>query len=335
MRAVVQDRYGPAERVLRVEDVPTPRPGEGEVLVRVHAAAMHPDIWHVVTGLPYAIRLMGAGVRRPRVRIPGTDLAGVVEAVGPGVERFAEGDEVFGEVVMGFQWKHGATFAEHAVAPAAALAHKPSGITMAQAAAAATTGLITLNNLRPVLPLTDRRVLVNGAGGGVGSLAVQIAKADGATVVAVDHARKLELLRELGADEVVDYTTQDALRAAPPYDVVFDVASTLPLAGVKAALRDGGKYIRIGHEHFEERRHRWLGSLPGFFALVARSSFDDALPGLDTDLDYAGTLEALRARLEAGTLAPVVDREHPLEAIHEAFAHMRSDGVRGRSVMTP
>src|SRR5680860_1243746 len=188
MRAVVQDRYGSAD-VLQVRDVDTPVVGDDEVLVRVRAASVHPDVWHVVSGRPYVLRLMGSGLRRPRNRVPGTDVAGQVEVVGRNVTRLRPGDEVFGETVSGYQWHNGGAFAEYVAVPERALAPKPRNVSFEQAAAVPTSGL---------------HALVNGAGGGVGAFAVQLAKAVGATVTGVDAAGKLDLLRSLGADHVID-----------------------------------------------------------------------------------------------------------------------------------
>jgi NADPH:quinone reductase-like Zn-dependent oxidoreductase len=187
--------------------MPVPAVGAGDVRVRVRAASLHPDVWHVVTGRPAVLRLMGAGRTRPRQPIPGTDMAGVVEAVGPQVTRFRPGDAVFGETIPAMQWVNGGAFAEYVSVPEHLLALKPANVTFEQAASVPTAGYIALLNLpdlRQVGP--GRRVLVNGAGGGVGTLVVQIAKAHGAHVTAVDTAGKLPMLRALGADVVVDYT---------------------------------------------------------------------------------------------------------------------------------
>ncbi len=188
MKAIVQRAYG-SENVLSVEDVPMPEVGVGEVLVQVHAASLHADIWHVLTGRPYPMRLMGGGLRRPKVPIPGIDLAGRVEAVGPGVTQFEPGDDVYGECVRGIQWKNGGAFAEHASVLAKDLATMPERLTYVEAAAVPTSGLIALQTVRDEGKLqSGQRVLINGAGGAVGSFAVQLAKAYGGEVTAVDAA---------------------------------------------------------------------------------------------------------------------------------------------------
>lgn len=335
MKAMVQERYGPADQVLGLEDIDKPVPGDGEVLVRVHAASVHPDIWHVVTGLPYALRLMGAGLRRPKLGVPGTDLAGRVESVGKNVTKFEPGDEVFGEPAAGFQWAHGGAYAEYAAVPESALASKPANITFEQAAAVPTSGLIALHNLRSTGKLsTGQAVLINGAGGGVGTLAVQIAKAFGAEVTAVDNESKLEMLRSIGADHTIDYTKEDFTRGKERYDLILDVASTLELSDCKRVLRSDGVYVLIGHDHFEEANHRWFGSLARFFGLLARSAFDRHLPSPSISLDYADCLEVLRELVEDGKITPVVDRTFPLSEVPDAIEYMKEGRALGRVVIT-
>ena len=205
MKAVVADRYGPPD-VLRLVDIDPPAVADGEVLVRVRAASVHPDVWHTVRGRPAVLRLMGNGLRRPKHRVPGTDMAGVVESAG---RRFRPGDEVFGETIRGHQWRNGGAYAEYVSVLEDALARKPAGLTFEQAAAVPTAGFIALSNLRGrARPQPGHDVLVNGAGGGVGMLAVQIAKAYGARVTGVDGPAKLELMRSIGADRVLDHTRE-------------------------------------------------------------------------------------------------------------------------------
>ena len=195
----------------------TPVAGDDEVLVRVRAASMHPDVWHVVSGRPYVLRLMGAGLAVPRNPIPGTDMAGIIESVGKGVVRLRPGDPVFGETVAAQQWVNGGAFAEFVSVRQDLLALKPEDVTFEQAASVPTSGFIALQNLRaPRGWGPGRKVLINGAGGGVGALAVQIAKAVGAHVTAVDSTNKLGMLRLLGADEVVDFTREDFTRRGVP-----------------------------------------------------------------------------------------------------------------------
>jgi NADPH:quinone reductase-like Zn-dependent oxidoreductase len=213
MKAIVQDRYGPPD-VLELRDIDKPVVNDGEVLIRVHAASVHPDVWHVLRGLPYVLRIMGAGLLRPKNSIPGTDVAGHVESVGKEVALFQPGDEVFGESVRGHQWHNGGAYAEYVSVPENALALKPANITFEQAAAVPTSGLIALQGLHEYGQVhAGQKVLINGAAGGVGTIAVQLAKAYGAEVTGVDSARKLEMIRSLGADRVIDYAREDFTRS--------------------------------------------------------------------------------------------------------------------------
>ena len=264
MRAIVQHRYGPADRVLELREIEKPVIRDDEVLLQVHAASLHTDVWHVVTGRPFMLRLMGAGLRRPKNRVPGTDVAGRVEAVGAGVTRLEPGDQVFGEIIRGHQWKNGGAYAEYVAAPAASLALKPANVSFEQAAAVPTSGLIALQGVRHeghVEP--GHRVLVNGAGGAVGSFAVQIAKAFGAEVTAVDSAEKLDMLRSIGADHVIDYTKEDFTRNGERYDVIVDIPGNRLFDDLKRSLADGGRYALIGHDSFGAKGNRFFGGTIG------------------------------------------------------------------------
>ena len=219
MKAVVQAKYGSLDD-LALREVDKPATRNDEVLVRVRAASVHPDVWHVVCGRPYVLRLMGAGFSRPKHPIPGTDMSGVVESVGTNVTGFRQGDQVFGETSTPSQWANGGAYAEFVAVRQDQLALKPDNVTFAQAASVPASGFIALQNLRGASrSLPGKRVLVNGAGGGVGSLALQIAKAYGAHVTAVDGTSKLGMLRSLGADHVVDYTQEDFTRNGHRYDL--------------------------------------------------------------------------------------------------------------------
>jgi NADPH:quinone reductase-like Zn-dependent oxidoreductase len=337
MKAIVQDRYGSPDEVLQLREIDKPVVGDDEVLVRVRAASVHPDVWHVVAGRPHVLRLMGAGLLKPNNPVPGTDLAGQVESVGRAVTRFRPGDEVFGESHGKMQWNNGGAFAEFVSAPHGALALKPGSVTFEQAATVPTSGYIALNNLRNEGQIkSGQSVLINGAGGGVGTIAVQLAKAHGARVTGVDHAEKLELIRSLGADEVIDYTREDVTRRGERYDLILDVASTLPFLGCRRVLTPEGKYVIIGHDHFGAVGGQTFGSLPSFFAIVALSPFVRQLPRLSFALpDKQETMEALRGFLEAGQLTPVVDRAFPLSEVPAAMRYMQEGRARGRIVITP
>ena len=336
MKAIVQDRYGSVD-VLRLAEVDKPVVAADEVLVRVHAASVHADVWHVVNGFPYVLRLMGSGLSKPKNPIPGTDMAGIVEAVGTNVTQFKPGDEVFGESRRGIQWINGGTYAEYVSAPEDILALKPANITFEQAASVPTSGMIALHNLQSVgLPKPGQKVLVNGAGGGVGTIAVQLAKAYGADVTAVDSAEKLDMLRSLGADHGIDYTRQDFTRGGERYDLIFDVASNLRFSDCKRVLTPTGKYLVIGHDHYGTQGHRILGSLPQLFKLVALAPFTNHLPDANFSMPNQKELMAvLKEFLEAGKITPVVDRTYPLSEVPEAIRYLMDGRVQGKVVVTP
>lgn len=335
MKAVVQTRYGsPAH--LEVREVARPGVGEGEVLVRVRAASLHPDVWHVVVGRPYVLRLMGAGFLRPKEAIPGTDMAGVVEAVGEGATRFRPGDAVFGETRRSNQWTNGGAFAEYVSVREEWLAAKPDTVTFEEAASVPTSGYIALLNLRGARRLRPgSKALVNGAGGGVGALALQILKARGAHVTAVDVPGKLPLLRALGADEVLDTTRDDFTRREARYAFVFDVPGNHPLSACRRALEPDGTYVLIGHEGYGAAGKPVLGLFPRFLGLIVRSLFVEQLrQGRSGVPDRSEAMAELRELLEAGEITPVVDRAYPLGEVHEAFRHMIEDELRGKVVLT-
>lgn len=339
MKAVVQTGYGEPHDVLEVREIDPPPVGEREVLVRVHAASVHADVWHVVRGYPWILRLMGSGLRRPSPPVPGTDLAGTVEAVGSAVTRFAPGDAVFGESRGGSQWKNGGAWAELAAVPEDELALKPEGVSFEQAACVPTAGNIAIANLRGRARIEPgQHVLVNGAAGGVGSLALQIAKARGARVTGVDHTDKLELLRVLGADEVIDYTREDATdgSAGARYDLVFDVASTLKPSACKRVLTPAGVYVVIGHDHYGTLGRRLFGSVPAMLWLMVCGLFQRHLPRPDFSLPPKPEVMAeLRGLLAGGALTPAVDRTLPLDAAAEALRYLQTGRAAGKVLLTP
>jgi NADPH:quinone reductase-like Zn-dependent oxidoreductase len=337
VRAVVQDRYGQPQDVLRVEEIDRPEVGDGEVLVRVRASSVHADIWHAVTGRPYIGRLFGSGLFKPGDRVPGMDLAGHIEAVGSGATRFAPGDEVFGVTRTELSWRNGGAFAEYASVPEEALVPKPRGVTFEEGAAVTTSGFIALLNLQSgdrIQP--GQRVLVNGAGGAVGSIAVQVAKARGAHVTGVDHSAKLEAMSSLGADQVIDYTEEDFTRSGQRYDLVFDVASSLSLRRVRRALTPEGVYILIGHDHFGNAKGRILGSIPHVVGLMLLSLVASHLPKRMGSLPTVGEAMALLAELlQEGKVTPVIDRAYPLEEVREAMRRLQEGTAIGRIIVTP
>jgi NADPH:quinone reductase-like Zn-dependent oxidoreductase len=337
MKAIVQDKYGPPDDVLRLREIDKPVIGDDEVLVRVRGASVHPDVWHVVTGRPYVLRLMGAGVLSPKNPVPGTDVAGLVESVGRDVTRFEPGDEVFGETHMEFQWRNGGAFAEYVSVPQDALAIKPGGIPFEQAAAVPTSGFIALHNLQSGGQIQPgQSVLINGAGGGVGTIAVQLAKAHGAHVTGVDSIDKMEMVRSLGADHVIDYTHEDFTQRGERYDLILDVASNLSLTACKPALKPKGVYVLIGHDHFGDAAGPIFGSLPRFLKLTALSPFVSQLPDLNFSIpSKKDVMAVLKKFLEAGEITPVIDRTYPLKEVPEAMRYLQEGSARGKIIITP
>lgn len=335
MKAVVHLGYGAPDRALQVREIPAPVASEDDVLVRVHAASIHPDIWHTVTGRPYALRLMGNGVLKPKRPVPGTDLSGVVESIGRNVSRFAVGDEVFGE--CGLSWHNCGAFAEYAAVRADFLAAKPTNVSHAQAASVGTSGYITMTNLRPERIRPGDRVLINGAGGNVGTLAIQLAKAQGAYVTGVDHRSRLNLLRTLGADRVIDYTEADVLEGSERYDLVFDVASTLSLRRCERALNPSGIYSVVGHAHYGKGENRVVGSLPRMLALMVRAAVGHPhLAKPESKLAARGeVMERLRLLMESGTITPIVAETFLLSEVPAAIRCLEEGRVQGRIVIAP
>jgi NADPH:quinone reductase-like Zn-dependent oxidoreductase len=335
MKAIVQESYGSPDD-LELREVDTPAVGEDEVLVRVRAASVHPDVWHVVTGRPYVLRLGGSGFFRPKNPIPGTDMAGIVESVGGSVTRFRPGDPVFGETIVTHQWVNGGAFAEYVSVHQDLLALKPDNITFEQAASVPTSGFIALLNLRGLDQLRlGQKVLINGGGGGVGALALQITKAYGAHVTAVDMTSKLGMLRSLGADEVIDYTQEDFTRRGVRYDLIFDVPGNHSFSACRRALKPDGRYVLIGHEHFGASGKRVFGLIPYFLTLMVLSRFLRQLrgPGLPM-LTKKDAIAVLMNLLEAGKITPIIDRTYHLSQVREAFRHMIEDELQGKVILT-
>jgi NADPH:quinone reductase-like Zn-dependent oxidoreductase len=336
VKAIVQRRYGAPADVLALADIDRPHPQDDEVLVRVRAASVHPDVWHVVRGVPYVLRVMCAGLRRPKTQVPGTDLAGEVAGVGKGVTGFQSGDTVFGESLRGHQWHNGGTYAEYACVPADGLARKPDNVTFEQAASVATSGIIALSAVRREARVRPgQRVLVNGAAGGVGALALQIAKADGAEVTAVDSEDKLDLAKSLGAEDVIDYTRDDFTLLGARYDAIIDVPGNHGFSAIRRALTPDGTYVLIGHDAYGAAGRSWFGSMPRFFGLMARARFTRQLPPPSfAQPDRKESLAVLRDLLAAGSLTPAVDRTFPLDEAVEAIRYLERGGARGKIVLT-
>lgn len=322
MRAVVQDRYGDSE-VLTLEELSLPAPGADEVLVRVHAAGVDQGTWHLMTGLPYVVRLAGYGLRAPKSRIRGYDAAGTVEAVGEHVAGLYTGDEVFG-ICEG-------SFAEYALARADRLAPKPANLGFEQAAAIPVSGCAALQAVRDrgqVEP--GRRVLVIGAGGGVGTFAVQLAKAYGGEVTGVCSTGKVELVRSLGADRVIDYTREDLAESGDRWDVILDIAGNRALSRLRRALATDGTLVIVGGEG----GGRWLGGIDRQLRAQALSPFVRQQLGTWISSVRRGDLEELRRLIERGEVTPVVDRAFPLDDAAEAIDYVRAGRARGKVVIT-
>ncbi|MEU0560830.1 NAD(P)-dependent alcohol dehydrogenase [Dactylosporangium sp. NPDC006015] len=324
MKAIVQDRYGPSD-VLRVGEVEPPAAGDGEVLVRVQAASVNARDWHVMRGDPYVARV-AFGLGAPKVRVRGTDFAGRVEAVGAGVTRFRPGDEVYGEV--------DAAFAEYVRVPAAgAVDRKPANVTFEQAAAVPLAGNTALMGLRDEAGVRPgQRVLVNGASGGVGTFAVQLAKAFGAHVTGVCSTRNVDLVRSLGADRVIDYTVADFVREGGPYDVVFDLVGNRSLAEFRRVLTPTGTLVLSGGGVSEG------GSLFGPVGLITRgrvvSRFVRHRVRVLTAVPGRENLATLRELIESGAVTPVIDRTFTLGEAAEAVRYLEMDHARAKVVIT-
>ena len=322
MKAIVQDRYGGLE-TLQYTDIDRPVPSDDEVLVRVHAAGLDRGVWHVMAGLPYLIRLVGFGLRRPKVRVRGMDVAGTVEAVGANVTGFQPGDEVFG-------WADG-SYAEYASAPADHFAHKPAGVSFEQAGVVPISGFAALQALRDVGQVQPgQRVLVIGAAGGVGSYAVQLAKAFGARVTGVAGTTQLELVRSIGADEVVDYTREDVTDGTRRWDLVVDTAGHRSLSRLRRALTPKGTLVIVG----SEGRGRWLGGFDRNLRALALSGFVSQRLRMLSSKPRQDDLQVLRELLEAGRLTPPVGRAYPLPEVHEAIRQMVEGHGGGKIVIT-
>jgi NADPH:quinone reductase-like Zn-dependent oxidoreductase len=321
MRAVVHRSYGGAE-VLEPTTMPSPRIAADEVLVRVHAAGLDRGTWHLMAGRPYAVRL-GFGLRRPKNPVPGRDLAGVVEAVGSAVTRFAVGDEVYG-IGRG-------TFAELTAARENKLAHKPSNLTFAQAAVVPISALTALQAVRDAGRVRPgQKVLVTGASGGVGSYAVQIAKVYGAEVTAVASTAKLDLVRSLGADHVVDYTREDFADGGQHYDVIVDIAGNPSLRRLRRALAADGTAVMVGGED----RGRLTGGMDRQLRGVVLSWFvGQRLRGF-LNRERGSVLEQVSRLVESGAVTPRVDRTFPLERAPEAMGYLEAGSVRGKVAIT-
>jgi len=316
MKAIVFQRYGPPE-VLSLREIEAPVPQAGEILVRVHAAAVFPQDWHCLRGTPLLARLMAGGLLKPGHRVLGSDVAGRVEAVGDSVAAFKPGDDVFG-----FSFKHGG-FAEFVCLRVSGIVlKKPAGLSFEEAAAVPVASLMALMGLRDkgkVKP--GQKVLINGASGGIGTFAVQIAKAFGAKVTGVCSTRNLELVSSLGADRVIDYTQEDFTQGAERYDVIFDVVAKRTFSECRRALAPNGIYVTTHFSPGLLLRSLWT-------ALTSGRRLKPMLQR-PTQADLA----VVKELIEAGAVRPVIDRRYPLVEVPEAIAYVEKGHARGKVII--
>ena len=322
MRAVVQDRYGSADD-LHLAQVPRPEIAANEVLVQVRAAGLDRGTWHMMAGQPYLLRVLGFGLRAPRHRVPGLDVAGTVVAVGSAVTRFATGDEVFG-ISRG-------SFAESPPSTRTSCRRKPANLTFEQAAVvpiSAGTALQALTDVGQVAP--GQRVLVIGASGGVGSFAVQLAKAFEAEVTGVCSTAKLDLVRSFGADHVIDYTRQDFADGSHRYDLIIDIAGNASLSRLRRALAPTGTLVIVGGED----GGKWTGGFGRSLRAPLLSPFVRQRMTMLASKERARDQERLLPLIEAGQVTPSIDGTYPLDRVPDAMRRLEAGHVRGKVAIT-
>jgi len=320
MKAIVYQRYGSPD-VLQLRDVENPSIEDNEVLVKVHASSINSWDWDLLRGKPFVSRL--GGLLKPKYKVLGADIAGRVEGVGRNVEQFQAGDEVFGDM-SGCGW---GGFAEYVSAGEDALALKPAGLTFEEAAAVPQAAVLALQGLRDKGQIQPgKKVLINGAGGGVGTFAVQIAKSFGAEVTGVDSTRKLDVVRSIGADQVIDYTQEDFTKNGQRYDLILDVVVNRSIFDYKRALSPEGTFVIVG------------GSSPRILQIVLLGPFRSMLGsknlGLLLHRPNTKDLNFLKGLLEAGKVAPVIDRRYALSEVAEALRYFGQGHAQGKVVIT-
>jgi NADPH:quinone reductase-like Zn-dependent oxidoreductase len=319
MKAIVYSIYGPPE-VIRCEEMERPTPGDKEVLIRVLAASVNPLDWHSLRGKPYFLRMM-TGLGKPKDTRLGVDVAGLVEAVGRNVTALKPGDEVFGSC-------RGA-FAEYACAAESALVLKPDNVTFEQAAAAPVAAITALQGLRDTGRIQPgQRVLINGAAGGVGTFAVQIARSFGADVTGVCSTRNVEMVRSIGADRVFDYTQEDFTRGAQRYDLILDCVGNHSLPACRRVLNPKGIYAMVGGQGGQ-----WLGPLPRVLKALVWSWFSSRKLVLVLARVSKEDLALLRELMASGKVTPVIDRRYSLREVPEAIRYLEAGHARGKVVI--
>ena len=323
MKAIVQQTYGTPD-VLKLQEVDKPEIGDDDVLVRVHAAGVHIGDWHLMTGRPYLMRIMGFGFRAPKARVRGTDVAGTVEAAGKNVTRFQAGDDVFGTCE--------GSFAEYARVREDKLAPMPANLTFEQAATVPTSACTALQALRGKGGIQPgQRVLIVGASGGVGMFAVQIAKSFGADVTGVCSTTKVEMARSIGADHVIDYTQEDFTRSGQRYDLILDMGGNRSLSNLRRALTPRGTLVLVGGEAGD----RWIGgAMSRSMRALVVSPFVSQKLRMMIATPNTDDLRFLKEFIEAGKVTPVIDRTYPLSEVPDAMRYLREGHAHGKIVIT-
>ncbi|MFD9224744.1 NAD(P)-dependent alcohol dehydrogenase [Streptomyces sp. NPDC060064] len=322
MKAIVRETYRSPDG-LELKEIDKPVVGDDDVLVRVHAAGVDQGVWHLVTGLPYLLRIVGFGLRRPKTRVPGLDVAGRVEAVGRNVSRFQPGDEVFGTC--------SGSYAEYACARQDKFAPKPANVTFEQAAAVPSSAFAALQGLRRSAQVqAGQKVLVIGAGGGVGTFAVQLAKEFGANVTGVCSTKKTDLVRSIGADDVIDYTREDFADGPRRYDLILDTAGGRSLAHLRRALDPRGSLVIVG----SEGGGRWVQGVDRALRAAMLSLFVSQKLRMLVSTENQEDLQLLGKLIEAGKLTPIVDRTYSLSEVPKAIQYLRAGHACGKVVIT-
>lgn len=324
MRAIVRDKYGGPD-VLRLEEIPTPTPADNEVLVKVHAAAVNKGDWEILRGSPLWVRLVGFGLTKPKTRILGSNFAGSVEAVGQKVSQFEVGDELCGDILSSGL----GAFAEYVCVPEdAAIVRKPANITFEEAASVPEAGLIALQAIRDRGHVkSGQKVLINGAGGGAGTFAIQYAKLVGAEVTGIDNAEKLDLMRSLGADHVVDYRQEDFAERGTQYDLILDVVGVRSIATWKRALAPSGIYVSAGGSVPQICKTLLLGAW-----ISRRTTKKIGVLGVKFNKEDLVTVIEL---LESGKVAATIDRCYPLQDVPKAIQYLGAGHSKGKLVIVP
>jgi NADPH:quinone reductase-like Zn-dependent oxidoreductase len=318
MRAIVYTKYGSPD-VLQLEEVEIPSPKNDEVLVKVHAASINSWDWDLLRGKPWIVRLWG--LLKPKYNIPGGDIAGTVESVGNNAKNLKPGDEVFGDLSE-YGW---GGFAEYVSVPEKTLTIKPKEMTFGEAAAIPQAGLLAFQGLQDKKQIeSGQKVLINGGGGGVGTFAIQIAKSFGAEVTAVDHTAKLDLMRSLGADHVIDYTSENFIKSKKQYDLILDVVASHSISDCQQVLNPGGFYVIVGGNMTTIFKAMLLGPLitkmsdKGFGIMAYKPNRD---------------LETMKELYETGKVKPIIDRSYSLNEVPEAFRYFGEGKVKGKIVI--